>query len=113
YLTEVLMWLVQSHLGLAAVSVVFGLVTLCGFALLMRTAGSRRPWSVVLGPALVLAALAGMPVWGTRPQMITFAMACLELHWLHRYLAGSSSAINWFALVMVAWANLHGGLPYS
>src|SRR5207253_2819616 len=75
YLTEVLMWLVQSRLGLAGVSVAFGLVTVCGFVLIMRTSASTRPWSVVLGPGLVLTALAGMPVWGARPQMITFALA--------------------------------------
>ena len=109
YLTEVLMWLLQSRLGLAAVSVAFGLVTVLGFVLLMRTAELRRPWCVVLGPGLVLAALAGMPVWGARPQMITFALACLELWWLQRYLAGAGRGILWLPLVMVLWANLHGG----
>ena len=43
YLTEVLMWLLQSSVGLAGVSVAFGLVTLSGFALLMRTAELERP----------------------------------------------------------------------
>jgi hypothetical protein len=109
YLTEVLMWLLQSRFGLAGVSFALGLATLLGFVLLLRTAELTRPWSVVLGPGLVLAALAGMPVWGTRPQMITFTLACLELYWLHRYLAGGGRAIRWFPLVMVAWANLHGG----
>ena len=109
YLTEVLMWLLQSSVGLAGVSVAFGLVTLSGFALLMRTAELERPWCVVLALGLVLASLAGMPVWGARPQMVTFALACLELWWLHRYLAGGGKAILWFPLVMVAWANLHGG----
>jgi hypothetical protein len=109
YLTEVVMWLLQSGLGLAGASVAFGLVTVLGFVFLMRTAELRRPWSGVLGPALVLAALAGMPVWGARPQMVTFALACLELWWLQRYLAGAGKAIRWFPLVMVVWANLHGG----
>src|SRR5438105_8609996 len=89
YLTEVAMWLLQSRLGLAGVSVVLGLVTVFGFVLLARTAEMRRPWSAVLGPGLVLGALAGMPVWGARPQMITVALACLELYWLHRDLARS------------------------
>jgi hypothetical protein len=109
YLTEVLMWLLQSHLGLVGVSAALGLVTLLGFVLLLRTAELLCPWCVVLAPGLVLAALAGMPVWGTRPQMITFALACLELYWLRRYVAGTGRAIRWFPLVMVAWANLHGG----
>jgi hypothetical protein len=109
YLTEVLMWLVQSRLGLAGVSVALGLVTVLGFVLLLRTATLKRPAYVVLGLGLILAALAGIPVWGTRPQMVTFSLACLELYWLQRYLAGEGTAIRWFPLVMVLWANLHGG----
>jgi hypothetical protein len=109
YLTEVLMWLVQSRLGLAGVSVAFGLVTVLGFAVLLRTAAMKRPAYVVLGLGLMLSALAGAPVWGARPQMVTFSLACLELYWLQRYLAGEGSAIRWFPLVMVLWANLHGG----
>src|SRR5437879_10023906 len=94
YLTEVLMWLLQSRLGLAGVSVALGLVTLLGFVLLMRTAELTRPWCVVLGLWLVLAALAGMPVWGTRPQMVTFALACLGLWRLQTCLRGSERAIR-------------------
>jgi hypothetical protein len=109
YLTEVLMWLVRSRLGLAGASIALGLVTVLGFAVLLRTAALRRPAYVVLGLGLILAALAGTPVWGARPQMVTFSLACLELYWLQRYLAGEGSAIRWFPLVMVLWANLHGG----
>jgi hypothetical protein len=109
YLTEVLMWLLQLRLGPAGVSVALGLVTVLGFVLLLRTAELMQPWSIVLGLGLALGALAGMPVWGARPQMVTFTLACLELHWLQRYLAGAGRAIRWFPLVMVLWANLHGG----
>jgi uncharacterized membrane protein YidH (DUF202 family) len=41
--------------------------------------------------------------------MITFVLSCLELYWLRSYLSGRSVALMWFPLVMVAWANLHGG----
>jgi hypothetical protein len=109
YLTEVLMSLVQSRLGLAGASIALGLVTVLGFVLLMRTAALNRPAYVVLWLGLVLAALAGIPLWGARPQMVTFALACLELYWLQQYLAGEGRAIRWFPLVMVLWANLHGG----
>jgi hypothetical protein len=109
YLTEVAIWLLSSHLGFAAASLALSLVTVLGFWFLLRTAELRRPAPLVLALGLVVGALAGAAVWGTRPQMVTFALACLELYWLHRYLMGAGAAIRWFPLVMVLWANLHGG----
>jgi len=40
---------------------------------------------------------------------LAFALSCLELYWLHGYLSGRSRALNFFPVVMVVWANLHGG----
>ena len=56
-----------------------------------------------------VAAIAGSPIWGPRAQMITFTFTCLELYWLRAYLDGRSRAIAYFPLVMIGWANLHGG----
>ncbi len=107
YLTEVLMWLVYSTLGLAVLVGLFGLVTWAGFWFIYRQA--RRQPFVFIGLGLAIGAIAGSPIWGPRAQMITFALSCLELYWLRSYLSGRSVAIMWFPLVMVAWANLHGG----
>ncbi len=107
YLTEILMWLTYSTLGLAALEIAFGLITWGGFWLMFRQV--RRQPFVIAGLGLALAAVAGAPIWGPRAQMITFALSCLELYWLHGYLSGRSRAINFFPLVMVVWANLHGG----
>ncbi|HKA11408.1 MAG TPA: hypothetical protein VKI99_13175 [Candidatus Dormibacteraeota bacterium] len=91
YLTEVVMWLVRSRLGLAGVSVAFGAVAWSGFLLVALSARPRRQPYVLVGLALGLAALAGYPVWGARPQTVTFALASLELLWLRGYLERSSS----------------------
>jgi hypothetical protein len=109
YLTEVLMWLAYRGGGLLAISLGFGVVTWLGFLLLQRTSAASRPPFVVAGLGLALAAVAGAPIWGPRAQMITFLFSCLELYWLAGYLAGRSRALYWFPLLMVAWANLHGG----
>jgi len=109
YLTEVLMWLLYTAGGSAAVSLAYGALTWAAFGLLYATArGGRRPY-VIAGLGLALAAVAGGPVWGPRAQMITFFLSCLELYWLRGYLDGRSRAITWFPLVMALWANLHGG----
>ena len=107
YLTEILMWLVYSTFGLQVLVVLFGLLTWAGFWLLY--AQVRKQPFVFVGVGLAVAAIAGSPIWGPRAQMITFALSCLELYWLRGYLTGRSLAIMYFPLVMVAWANLHGG----
>ena len=107
YLTEVLMWLTYSTFGLTALVVAFGLLTWAGFWLVYLQV-RRQPFAIV-GVGLTIGAIAGAPIWGPRAQMITFALSCLELYWLRGYLSGRSRAINYFPLVMVLWANLHGG----
>jgi len=107
YLTEILMWLIYSKLGVAVLCVAFGLVTWAGFWLIY--AQVRRQPFVIVGVGLAIGAIAGSPIWGPRAQMITFALSCLELYWLQGYLSGRSRSLTFFPLVMVAWANLHGG----
>ncbi len=107
YLTEIAMWLVYSTLGLEVLIVLFGLITWAGFWLLYRQV--RRQPFVIVGVGLALAAIAGSPIWGPRAQMITFALSCLQLYWLEGYMSGRSRALRFFPLVMVLWANLHGG----
>ena len=109
YLTEALLAYLNDWGGLLLISLVFGVLTWIGFWYLYRTAdGGRRPY-VIVGLGLALGALAGAPIWGPRAQMITFTFTCVELYWLARFLTGRSRAINWLPLLMIAWANLHGG----
>ena len=107
YLTEALMWFIYSAAGTVGLAIVFGLVTWAGFWLIYRQV-KRQPF-VIVGLGLALGALAGWPIWGPRAQMITFALTCLELYWIHGYLSGRSRALNFFPVVMAVWANLHGG----
>jgi hypothetical protein len=109
YATEVLMALVAGWGGLAAISLGFGLLTWAGFWLVYAAVRHYRPPYVIAALGLALGGLAGAPIWGPRAQMITFFLACLELYWIRGYLSGRSRALNWFPLVMVLWANLHGG----
>ena len=107
YLTEALMWLIYSRVGAFGISIFFGLITYSGFYLIYRQV--RRQPFVIVALGLALAAVAGAPIWGPRAQMITFALTCLELYWMQGYLSGRSRSLQFFPLVMVVWANLHGG----
>ena len=112
YLSEVLLWAVQARLGMAGVSVVFGLVAWAGLVLVLAACRPRSQPYAIVGAAVALGAAAGAPVWSARPQMVTFALVALELLWLRRCLADERSrAILWLPAVMALWSNLHGGWP--
>jgi hypothetical protein len=114
YLTEVLLWLLQARAGLVGVAVVFGALTWLGLVLVVAACGPRHRPYVIVGLAASLAALAGGPIWGARPQMVTFVFAALELLWLRRSMEhdhGRGRAILWLPALMVLWSNLHGGWP--
>ena len=113
YTTEIIAYLVYKVGGLALVSLGFGAVTFAGFLLIWRRVRLERANLVIAAIAIGIAGLGGAEVWGPRPQMITFTFTCLEVLWLDRYLRGKSRAIYWLPLVMVAWANLHGGFLFG
>jgi hypothetical protein len=109
YLTEILMAYLNSWGGLTLISLVFAVLTFAGLLLIYRTAqAGRRPY-VIAGLGLALGGLAGAPIWGPRAQMITFTFTCLELYWIAGYLSGRSRSINYLPLLLILWANLHGG----
>jgi len=109
YLSEVLMYGLGKVGGQLAVSLGFGAITWAGFWLILRRINLRATHFVATAAALALAAVAGVAVWGPRPQMITFALVCLELYLIERFLADGHRGLYWMPLIMVAWANFHGG----
>ena len=109
YLIEILIALLWKAGGAVLISFVFGVVTWIGFWWIFQAADGFRRSFVIAGVAIALAAVAGGPIWGPRSQMVTFALAALQLLWLRRYLEGRSRRLLWFPLLMVAWANLHSG----
>jgi hypothetical protein len=113
YATEIVAYLVYRLGGLTLVSLAFGAVTLIGFLLITRRVRSEPANPIITAVVIGIAGLAGAAVWGPRPQMVTFAFACLELLWLDRYLRGKSRAIYWMPIVMVLWTNLHGGFIFG
>jgi hypothetical protein len=86
-------------LGLAAVvTISFGLI-----------------WQIVPGNqyvrafSLVLGAITSAIIWAVRPQMISFLLAALILFLLERYKRGGRRWIYALPLVILLWANVHGG----
>jgi hypothetical protein len=109
YLSELLMYGLGKVGGQLAVSLGFGAITWAGFWFILRRINLRATHFVATAGALALAAVAGVAVWGPRPQMITFALVCVELYLIERFLDGGHRGLYAMPLIMVAWANFHGG----
>ena len=109
YLSELLMYGLGKVGGQLAVSIGLGAVTWAGFWLIQRRIAVRPQPAIVTAAALVIGAVAGLPIWGPRPQMITFAFLCLELLLIELFLAGRRRALYAMPLVLLVWANFHGG----
>ena len=109
YLTELAMYGLARIGGQLAVSVALGLVTWAGFWFILKRITVQPTHFVTTAAALGLAALAGVAVWGPRPQVVTFALVCVELYLIERFLRTGYRGLYAMPLIMIAWANLHGG----
>jgi len=111
--SEVLGDLIYRAGGFLAFSLAYAAVTWVGFWLIWRRIGMERVPAVIAGICLVVAGAAGVEVWGPRSQMISFALTCLTLLWVEAFLRDRNRHLYLLPLVMVVWANLHGGFVYG
>jgi hypothetical protein len=123
WLTEVLFAGLHHIGGIGLIVAVLSLVTFSGILLIAARAhlpipaweGSeqerpaRRVHFLPLGIGMVLAAIAGYPIWGPRAQMLTFALTCLTLWVAERHLRCGGRAIWALVPVFLVWSNLHSG----
>ncbi len=111
--SEVLGDLIFRAGGFLAFSLAYAAVTLAGFWFIWRRMAMERVPALIAGACLLVAAIAGVEVWGPRSQMISFALTCLTLYWVEAYLRDRNRHLYLLPLVMVFWANLHGGFVYG
>jgi hypothetical protein len=109
WLTEVLFAALYRGGGLAAVVAVLSIVSWLGVVCIFMRARLDRPGPLALGGGIVIAVLAGYPIWGPRAQMITFALACLTLWLVERHLRRGGRAVLVLLPVFLVWSNLHSG----
>jgi hypothetical protein len=109
YLSELLMYGLGKVGGQLAVSLGFGAITWAGFWFILARTNLRPTHVAATASGLGLAAVAGVSVWGPRPQMITFALVCVELYLIERFLERGHRGFYAMPLIVLAWANFHGG----
>jgi hypothetical protein len=109
WLTEV-MFAGLNHLGgLAIIVVVLSVTTWLGLLCIVLRALLRKPGYIAAGLGIILATIAGYPVWGPRAQMITFALTCLLLFMIERHVLRGGRSIWLLVPLFLVWANLHSG----
>lgn len=122
WLTEVLFAALHHAGGLALIVLTLSAVTFAGIVCLAlrahlpipafvpgETGAGRRIGPVPIGVGLLLAVIAGYPIWGPRAQMETFALTCLTLLLVERHLRQGGRAVWALVPIFALWGNLHSG----
>lgn len=95
--------------GLGLIVLVLCAVTWLGLIAIVQKARLRHPGRGPLGMGMLIAVIAGFPIWGPRVQMITFAFATLTLLLVERHLVKGGKAIWVLVPVFLVWSNFHSG----
>jgi hypothetical protein len=95
--------------GLGLIVLVLCAVTWLGLLAIVQKARLRHPGRGALGIGMLVAVIAGFPIWGPRVQMITFAFAALTLLLVERHLVKGGRAIWGLVPVFLVWSNFHSG----
>ena len=109
WLNEVLFAVEFAIGGLELIVLVLCVVTWLGLLAIIEKAELRHPGRGVLGMGILIAVVAGFPIWGPRVQMITFAFAALTLLLVERHLVKGGKAIWALVPVFLVWSNFHSG----
>jgi hypothetical protein len=109
WLTEVLFAALNAAGGLALIVTVLSVVTWLGLVAVVLRARLTRPHPATLALGLLVAVVAGYPVWGPRAQMITFSFTCLALLLAERHLRRGGRAVWGLVPLFLVWSNLHSG----
>lgn len=107
WLSEIFLAAIYRVFSSGGLVVVFALIiTLAFWLTYLRCDG---PPLISCG-ALIIGALATMPTWGVRPQMLTFLLASVFLFVLDNYKRRKRAVqLFWLVPLTALWANLHGG----
>jgi hypothetical protein len=108
WLTDLIMWLIYSAVGLGGLSVVFAALVMATFLLVYKRCDGRpylAAFTVLLG--LLTAAL---PL-GVRPQMVNIFFLALYIFILEGYREGKVQRKRLYLLPLLTllWANMHSG----
>ncbi len=100
-------WYALYHLGswqLLALGVA-ALVTLAWYLVWLQCEGNAYVRAMVV----VWGAITSSVIWAARPQLVSFLLTALVSYLLYRYKHHKGRLLPWMPLVILVWANVHGG----
>jgi hypothetical protein len=109
WLSDVIIYGVESALGYVGCAILFSLVALAALfvmhRLLLKTGLSPR---VALG-VVAFGGMIALRYWTVRPQAFTWLLLAVLLYTLHAYHRDGKGHLWHLPLLMLVWANLHAG----
>ena len=113
WLSQTLFALANRLLGLDGVIIFTGIVIALTFALVFQFANHRRGSPILTFLITFLAIGASSIHWLPRPHIITFFLLVIWIENLEQVSKGKPIHLVVFPLIMLFWANLHGGFIFG
>ncbi|MBV6400662.1 MAG: hypothetical protein CNIPEHKO_00956 [Anaerolineales bacterium] len=113
WLSQVIFEIANQWLGLDGV-ILLTAILLSAVILLLYRHCFNRSQSVLISFLVVLIATGATSIhWLPRPHVITFLLLAIWIHNLEKFRTGKQIKIYFFPLLMLFWANLHGGFIFG
>ena len=113
WLSQVIFEIANQWLGLDGV-ILLTAILLSAVILLLYRHCFNRSQSVLISFLVVLIATGATSIhWLPRPHVITFLLLAIWIHNLEKLRTGKQIRIYFFPLIMLFWANLHGGFIFG
>lgn len=111
--SEVLFTVLNAVGGLLLLSLVTCVLAWSGLVAVAMRARARGAPLLAIAAAVLLGAKVLQPVAGPRPQMLGFALTCWVLLVAERHLSRGGRLVWILPLLLLVWANVHGGFIYG
>jgi hypothetical protein len=93
--------------GWAAVALALAALVTLAFWFVWRQINEANVF--VAGLAMILGAIVSSVVWAARPQMVSFLLTAIVAYLLDRFKRHNGGLLPWLPVVILLWANIHGG----
>ncbi|MBK9927181.1 MAG: hypothetical protein IPP66_18080 [Anaerolineales bacterium] len=113
WLSQVIFALANRLLGLDGVVLLSSLVIALTFTLIYQFANRRSGSPIVTLLLVFLAAGASSIHWLPRPHIFTFLLLAIWVEQLDQFVEGKLTNIYIFPIIMLFWANMHGGFIFG
>ena len=113
WLSQVLFTLAYRLLGLDGVILLTAFIIALTFAIVYQFASRRSKLPILTLLFVFLAAGASSLHWLPRPHIFTFLLLAIWVEYLEQVSQGKSIRLYIFPIIMLFWANLHGGFVFG